>query len=1014
MKKLLQSLFVLLLFASIAVAQERTITGTVIAKEDGAPIPGVSIKVIGTNIGVSTGADGKFSLKISSGVKSLQFSSLGFLMQTVNIGTSNVINVVLLPDSKILGEVVVTALGIKREKRTLTYSTQEVSGGALVDAKENNLVNALAGKVAGVQITNSSGAAGSSSKIVIRGSTSLTGENGALFIVDGVPIDNTEAGNPDGALSAGGTANRAIDIDPNIIESVTILKGSAASALYGSAAARGVVLITTKTGKGKPSISLSSGITFDTPILPEFQDKYAQGNNGVYVDGNNGQLSSSSWGPLIDGLTVNGQPVQKHDPRKEFFKTGFTTDNTVAVNGSTDNSTYLVSYSYLKTDGTVPSTDFDRHSLFTKFSNKITKDITVTGQFNYVNSVNNRLAEGNGLASPYWTVYAAPISWDPFPTTNPDGSQRVYRAARNNPYWLVDNTKFVSAVNRFLPVLTVSYNPLPWLTITERGGADIYNDNSNYHEAAGIIGGESADGKVYNREINFKQYNNDIIVEAKKNFTEDWFGSIIIGNNILSKSSNTVFVKGVGLSVNDFYSISNASTQISSISNILSRKIGYYAQLNTEYKRMLSLSLTGRYDGTSVLSQDKNYYPYGSASAAFIFSEPLHLEDNPILNFGKVRLSYSYVGNDNVYPYGTSTTYSHPIISNIEFPYQGQNGFLLSNTYGDPNLKNEIVKEFETGLELKMFKSRLSIEATYFDRRSIDLITTTPITPSSGFTAATINAASMYNKGVELILNGTPIKTKDITWNIGLNFSKIKNEVTDLGGLDNIQFAGFTNPGIFAFKNLPYGVIYGSRYKRNNDGKLLIDDNGYPVIDDQLGVIGSTIPKWNAGLTTSFTYKGLSLSAVFDVRYGGDVYNLDGHYLDFYGTTKKTEDRTATTVFDGIRESDGQVNTKVVKLDQGYYQNNESVVDETGVEDGTYYKLRQLTLAYSFSPSLLKKTPFKGLSIAATGRNLWVYAPHYTGSDPEVSLYGTGNGASFTNFVTPTNRSYNLAVKVTF
>lgn len=1015
MKKLLQSLFILLLFASVAMAQERTITGTVTAKEDGMPIPGVSVKVTGTNLGVSTGADGKFSVKISSGAKGLQFSSIGFSTQTVNIGTSNVINVVLVTDSKVLGEVVVTALGIKREKRTLTYSTQEVTGSALVDAKENNLVNALAGKVAGVQITNSSGAAGGSSKIVIRGNTSLTGENGALFILDGVPIDNSEAGNPDGALSAGGTSNRAIDIDPNIIESVTILKGAAASALYGAAAARGVVIITTKTGKGKPSVTLSSGVTFDNPILPEFQDKYAQGSNGVYVDGNNGKLSSSSWGPLIDGLMVNGQPVQKHDPRKEFFKTGFTTDNTLAVNGSTDNSTYLVSYSYLKTNGTVPSTDFGRHSLFTKFSNKITKDITLTGQFNYVNSVNDRLAEGNGLASPYWTVYAAPISWNPFPTTNPDGSQRVYRAARNNPYWLVDNTKFVSAVNRFLPVLTVSYNPLPWLTITERGGADIYNDNSNYHEAPGIVGGESADGKMYNREINYKQFNNDIIVEAKKNFNEDWFGSILVGNNILSNSQRVVFDKGVGLSAADFYNINNASTQISSINNYTKRKVGYYAQLTTEYKRMISLSLTGRYDGTSVLSQDKNYYPYGSASAAFIFTEPLHLEDNAILNFGKIRLSYSYVGNDNVGPYALSTTYVHPVISNIEFPYQGQNGFLLTNTYGDPNLKNEGLKEFETGIELKMFRSRLSLEATYFDKKSVDLITTTPITPSSGFNAATINAASMYNKGVELILNGTPIKTKDITWNIGLNFSKIKNEVTEIGqGLENIQFAGFTNPGIFAYKNQPYGVIYGSRYKRNSDGKLLIDDDGYPIIDDQLGVIGNTTPKWNAGLTTSFSFKGFTLSAVFDMRYGGDVYNLDGHYLDFYGTTKKTEDRTATKVFDGIRESDGTVNTTVVKLDQKYYQNNESVVDETGVEDGTYYKLRQVTLSYNFNPSVLKRTPFKGLSIAATGRNLWIYAPHYTGSDPEVSLYGTGNGASFTNFVTPTNRSYNFAIKATF
>ncbi|MBC8985283.1 SusC/RagA family TonB-linked outer membrane protein [Pedobacter sp. N36a] len=1014
MKKSLPFLMLLLLFSIAAWAQTRTITGTVTAESDQNPLPGVSIRVVGQKTGTLTNSAGKYSIQVTGTNLSLEFSYLGFKTQTKTIGSSNEVNVSLSDDETSLNEIVVTALGIKRDKRTLTYSTQEVGGNALVAAKENNLVNALAGKVAGVQITNSSGAAGSSSKIVIRGNTSLTGENGALFVVDGVPINNSEAGNPDGALSAGGTANRAIDIDPNIIESVTILKGAAASALYGSAAARGVVIITTKTGKGKPSISISSGITVDHPIFPEFQDKYAQGSNGVYIDGNNGELGSGSWGPLIDGLTVNGVPVQKHDPRKEFFRTGLTTDNTVALSGASDKSTYLVSYSYLKTKGTMPGTDFGRHSFFTKFSNNITDKINVIGQLNYVNTANDRLPEGNSLASPFWTVYAAPISWDPFPTTYPDGTQRVFRAARNNPYWLVDNVKFSSLVNRFLPVFTVTYNPTPWLTITERVGADIFNDDTHYHEASGIVGGESDNGKMYNREINFRQYNHDLIIEAKRNFSDDFFGSILIGNNILASDQKTVFDKGIGLSAKDFYNISNASTQISTITESNYRKVGIYAQMTGEYKKMLSLSLTGRYDGTSVLNSDKQFYPYGSASGAFIFTEALGMNNNPIMNFGKFRISYSYVGNDNVAPYSIGTPYVKPIIGNIEFPYDGLNGFLLTNTYGDRNLKNEGLKEFETGFEFKFLKSRLNFEVTYFNKVSKDLISTTPITPSSGFNAAVINAASMYNRGVELVLGGTPIKTKNLTWDIALNFTKINNKVTEIGqGLDNIQFAGFVSPGVFAYKDQPYAVIFGSRYLRNDAGRLVIDAEGYPIIDEQLGPIGNTVPKWNAGLTTTLNYKGITLSAVLDMKKGGDVYNLDNFYLNFYGVTKVTEDRTATKVFDGVTE-DGSENTKQVTLDQKYYQENFSAVDENGVEDGTYIKLRQVTLAYTFPADILRKTPFKGLSVSATGRNLWFYTPHYTGSDPEVSLYGTGNGAGFTNFVTPSNKSFNFAVKVTF
>ena len=910
----------------------------------------------------------------------------------------------------------VTALGIKRDKRTLTYATQEVKGSALVDAKQDNIVNALAGKVAGVQINNSSGMPGSSSRIVIRGNSSLTGDNEALFVIDGIPMDNSEAGNPDGSLGAGGTTNRGADIDPNIIESITVLKGTAATALYGSAAARGAIIITTKAGKsGKPTVSFSSSYSFENAMLPKFQDKYAQGSNGKYVDGNNGQFGSSSWGPLIDTLKVGGLPVEKRNNVKDYFRTGHTSDNNVTISGASDKSNYLVSYSYLNTEGTQPNTDYIRHSFFVKYSTKILKNLNLTTQFNYIYVNNNRLLEGNSLASPLWTIYAAPISWNPFPEVNPDGSQRVYRQARNNPYWLVNNTGLNDNTNRILPVVNLSYNPLSWLTITERLGADMYINNTDYHENVGIIGSTSDQGRLYKRQIQYQQFNNDIIIEGKKDFGSDFSLDVIAGNNILVNYNNNNFVQGVALSNPGFYNVGNASNVTSNYAYYKSRKVGFYAQATLEYQKMLTLSLTGRYDGSSVLSADKQFYPYGSASAGFIFTEPLKMSNNRILNFGKIRLSYSSVGNDNVGPYALSNPYYQASVGNVAFPVNGQNGFLLTTTYGYP-LKNESVKEFEAGLETKFFKNRASLDITYFDKRSFDLLTPgTPIAPGTGFSSASINAGDVYNKGVEVVIGVVPIKTKNFTWSIDVNYTKIKNQVVRLApGIPYLQFAGFVNPGIFAFANQAYGVIYGTHFLRDSTShKLLLDDNAYPQVANDLAPIGNVTPKWNAGLTNTLTYKAFTFSFTLDYKNGGDILNLDNHYLLFYGTPKVTENRGTMKVFDGIIESTGKANTTAVALDQNYYQNLYSIVDESSVEDGSYLKLRQASLGYNFGQSLFKGKAIKGLTLTVTGTNYILYKK-YTGSDPEVSLNGSGNGQGFANFNTPSNHNVILGLKVIF
>ncbi len=497
-------LFAVLLYSISATLAQSIVKGKITDLKDGTSLSGATIKVKGEKKFTTSGNDGSFQIALNQG-NTIEVTVVGYTTHYLKYNGTGELDIKMTQEAKSLSEIVVTGLGIKRDKRNLTYSVQEVKGESIVAAKQDNLVNALAGKVPGVQITNSTGMPGSASRIVIRGATSLTGDNQALFVVDGVPMDNSEAGSPGGgSLTAGSSANRAIDIDPNIIESISILKGSAASAIYGSSGARGVVLITTKNGglNKKAQLNFSSSYSFDKPILPGFQDKYAQGLNGVYVDGNNGQFGSGSWGPLIDTLKVNGVPVKKHNQADEFFKTGHSYDNTISVNGSNNSSRYFFSYSYLKDDGLIPTTYLNRHSIFGKFSNQITDKLNLSFQMNYVNTENHRTNEGNGLGNPLWTVYAAPISWDPLPSTNADGTQRLYRAARNNANWLVNNTGFQSGVNRFIPVASLTYTPYSWLTLTERLGADMYTDQSDYHEAKGIVAGLSPDGGVINRSEN--------------------------------------------------------------------------------------------------------------------------------------------------------------------------------------------------------------------------------------------------------------------------------------------------------------------------------------------------------------------------------------------------------------------------------------------------------------------------------------------------------------------------------
>ncbi|TWI95071.1 TonB-linked SusC/RagA family outer membrane protein [Mucilaginibacter frigoritolerans] len=1003
-KRLLKKLFMTCLSITLlccgAYAQSISLKGKV-TDNKGLPMPGVTVKIKNTNKVTVTDVNGSFVISHENPAK-LVVSFIGFITKEVPVTNEATVTISIAEDAQSLNEVVVTALGVKREKKNLTYSTQQIGGEDLVQGKDPSLINDIDGKVSGVQIVSSSGTPGSSSSIVVRGASSFYGNNQALMVVDGVPVNNDETGN----LNSGPGTSRIADIDPSIIESINVLKGAAATALYGSAGAAGVIIITTKTGKvnAKPTINFSSDFSFENALLPQIQDKYAQGTNGVYYDGTT-EKTSTSWGPLMDTLTINGQPAKKYNQAALFFKTGHTYNNVVSVAGGGTASNYYLSYSNFDQTGTVPTTEFLRNALFAKYGAKINDKINTTFQLNYTNSQNHRLPEGYALESPVWTIYTAPISYNLLPYENADGTQRLYRYSRNNPYWVLNNISNTSSVNRFLPTFTTDYKPLKWLTVTERFGADVYNETDNYHESAQSVSNPT--GRIVLNSLNFRQFNNDLVASANHQFG-DFNIDGLIGNNVYSQYSQDLYANGVGLTVPDLTNISSASTINFSESHYLQHKIGVYAQANVDYKRFLILALTGRYDGSSKLATDHSYYPYGSAATSFIASEFFSKELQDVMNLAKIRVSYASVGNDNISPYSLTTPYYSQTIRNITFPYEGQAGFLLSQTLNNPYLQNERINEFETGIETGFFNNRITMEASYYIKNLKDgIIPGVAIAPSTGYTGTTVNTGVMRNKGFELLLTVVPVKTKDLKWDVTINYSQIRSKVLTIDG--DLQQIGNGFSSIIVGQ--PYGVLYGTRYARNAKGQLLIDDSGLPYADATPGVIGNINPDWTGGFSSTLRYKQFNFSVFFDVKKGGDIQNNVDGYGYFYGTPKVTENR-APRVVSGISESTGLPNTVVV-TGQAYYQRLNGI-EESVIQDGTYIKLRNASIGYTLKPTWLTGSPFKSINVSVTGRNLWIYAPHFTGGDPEVSSFGASNGdQGIYSFSTPTSRSIDFSVKAT-
>lgn len=1009
--------FILALSISFGMAQTRILSGKVSSSEDGTILPGVTVSVKGTSVGTITDPNGVFSLTVPTSAKTLVFSFVGMITQEVEITGQSTYNIKMTPDNIAVDEVVVTALGISKEKKSLTYSATEVKSDELVQANEPNVVTALSGKVAGVQISNSSGMAGSSSRITIRGVSSLQGSNQPLFVIDGVPFDNQEflfnENDVDGALFYGSTANTGIDIDPNQIASMTILKGAAATALYGSRAATGVVLITTKSGMAtkEPVITFSSRMGLDKIRPNKIQELYGLGTNGHYVDGET-QKSSWVWGPRLD--TTN---YQTYD-RWAIFQIGKTWENSLNIQGGNDKSGYFASVGTLNQTGTVPNNTLDRYSTMAKFDTKLSDKLSIGAKMEYISTKNDRLAEGNEMSSIMWTVLTAPPTYNLYPAVDANGVQRLWRTpTRNNPYWVLDNTLFTDSRDRFVPTFNLAYELLPWLKTKGNIGIDYYTSSTKYYENAGNRGSYPS-GQVLESARVRREINSDIMLLGDKNLSDKINLNFLLGHNINSRFYHVKTVQATDFIIPGFYNLSNTKVNNPTEATQERRLVALYGSATLSYNNYLYFTLTGRNDWSSTLPKENNSYFYPSVSSGLIFSDAFGLR-NKWFDFGKLRLSYARVGNDAL-PYSTATSYYKAAPGDgqrgtITFPFNGIGSYLLSNVMGNPQLRPEITKEFETGLELRFFKNRASIDLAYYDKTSKDQIFSAPVAPETGYSSMVVNAAEIKNKGVELQVNLSPLASRNFRWDISVNYSKNNNKVLSLTeGVSSIRLAGFTTPGIFVMADQPYGVIWGSRFARNDKGQILVDDDGLEIADTESGPIGNAMPDWIGGIRNTFTWRGLSASALLDTRQGGSIYNLDEYYTKAYGTSWNTRDREHPIVVKGVRASDGQVNTTEVTDFRTYWSNN-SNIDEANVQDASFIRLREVSLSYDLPKAFLEKISLKGLVFTVSGRNLWLKtSKSFTGSDPENSLYGSGNGQGISNFAVPSNKSVNFALKLTF
>jgi len=1039
MRKFFLALSAIFLLLVTTQAQNRTISGK-ITDDNGQGVPRASVLVKGTRIGTTTNVDGNFNLSVPANAKTLVISSINMATQEVTITGENVTVALKTSAATSLEGVVITSLGIARDKRSLGYASQNIKGDELANRGEVNIVSELQGKVAGVSITSASGGAGASVNINIRGISSFTGSNQPLFVIDGIPVSNDvdrTNGGPNGTLGDNQPANRALDIDMNNIASVNILKGPAAAALYGSRGSAGAIIITTKKGgnaRGKAEIILNSNFSFQNAFgLPKVQNIYGQGAGGVY-----NAVSSSSFGPkfgstpsIVNGLIIGGAPVTNFQafPNNinDFFRQATTADNSLTINGGDAQRNQTFSIGNVTQTGILYNTFLKRTNLRFGANAPIGEKMTVGGSITYTNTVQQGTLGGNNSGLSQLLGLARNIDLTSYRVNgtykNPNGTNNYLIPNVDNPYFDQFENPLTSNLNRFGGNINVGYDMFKWLNISYRLGGDIYTDRRK--QIIAISSGRVPTGVVREEMFFRSEINGDLIITATKNnlFLHDLNVTALIGQNVNQRRFQDLATQGDALAIPGFYNVSNGGvfTVGSGEATSIRRLLGYYADATFSYKNYAFLEFTGRADKSSTLPKDKNTYFYPSVNASLIFTDAFNIKSN-VFSYGKIRASYAKVGRDadvyllnNLY---VSEGFGNNVAS-FTFPFGSVAGFGASSRIAPIALSPEFKTSYEAGVNLQFFKNRVSLDAAYYSDDSKSQILNVAIAPSTGFRTFTTNIGELTNKGFEVTATATVLSSRNFKWDVSANYTRLRNKVVSIApGVDNSAIPGSAFIGsVPSFKTgFPYGVIIGGVIPTAPDGQRFINPSTglyQPTVANQ--VLADPNPDYNIGASSTLTYKGFNLGFTFDFTKGGQVLSFTAATYKSRGALDITAvDREQPRILPGvILDASGKYIPNNIQISaQTYWGALGGLQSEFNVFDATVLHLRELTFGYNIPNDITKRLGVAGLRFGIFARNVFYIAPN-SPIDPQLNTQGAGNIRGLDLQGTPNVRSIGANLKIT-
>jgi TonB-linked SusC/RagA family outer membrane protein len=1035
-QKILKLMFAVCLVSMQSMQAQTTVTGTVTDSNSGIPLAGATILVKGTSNGLSADFDGNYSINVSTQSATLVVSYIGYTDKEIAVNNQTTINVALVEDANQLDEVVVTALGIKRERKSLGYSVQELKGSSIVDSREPNMVNALSGKITGLQVIKSSNGPAGSSKIVLRGYSSLTGDNQPLIVVDGTPLDNFTGASSEGFWSPStDLGNGLADINPEDIATLSVLKGASAAALYGSRAGNGVILITTKTGKSSKGLGISYSATAGIQSIftsPDLQSSFGQGSVGAYDE-----YAQSSWGPKIEGQTETG-PEQGatvfnvYDNIGNYYKNGFSKNHSLSLQNSTESGSFYTSVNYLDDEGISPSATLERLNLTARGVSKFGKDkkwtVDTKVQYNKT-TANNRPRTGFGGLSAYQTIINFPRSRDirDYSDGVDEFGNQIWfdpNSSQINPYWANERRLSSDSRDRFIMSGSLKHEINDWLNAEVRAGADLYTTNTE----SKVFAGTSSNSTYGLGKSTFNEQNySGLLVAAKDNVFGKFGGSVTLGGNLMQRQRSGLSSNSGTLLVPNLFSLNNGVDPASVGQSFSTKKINSaYGLLQVNYDGYLFVDVTGRNDWTSTLSKDNRSFFYKSVSSSFVISDMITTNGGDLpswFTFGKIRGSYAEVGND-LDPYQLRNSYS---IGNdpLGNTTAGTDSVLLN-----PDVVNELIKSVEIGLEARFLNNRIGLDVAWYKSNATNQLINLPLDPFSGFNSKKINAGDIQNKGIELTLK-TKILDKDegVSWDMDFNYSANENTIEELSeDVTTYSLGGFDNFNISADVGGDYGVIVGSKFRRVEDegspffGRIMVDADGLPLASAEKSVLGSQVPDALLGITNMLAYKNFSFSFLFSASIGGEIFSGTNHALQRSGLAAVTavNGERADIVFDGVVD-DGAGNLSentTGATPQNYWsaitgRSGNLGINEANIYDATHVRLRNVNLTYNFDKAWLNKTPFQGLSLGVSANNVWMISNDLNGVDPEAVNGTRSNANGFENLAPPTTRTvfFNIAAK---